>query len=219
HYYINIFFIYNVMSLKLYDNKNHIEVGIDEVGRGSLIGRVYAASVIMPHDYNDEIFLQIKDSKKLNYNKREHLYNYIKDVAIDYGIGYIESDKIDEINIYNASIEAMHLSLDKLSVDIDNILVDGKSFRPYINQEDEFISHKCIINGDNLYLSIAAASILAKVERDRYILSLVESNENLSYYDIKNNKGYGTKNHLEAIKRYGITKFHRKSFGICKNYK
>lgn len=207
------------MTLKLYENKGNIEVGVDEVGRGCLFGRVYSASVIMPYDYNDEIYLEIKDSKKLSRVKREKLSQYIKDNAIDYSVSYVSEKVIDKINIYNATIEAMHKSINGLNMSVDTILVDGPSFKPYMNNDDEFISHICVPKGDNTYLSIAAASILAKVERDNYIKNLVDNDNSLKKYHLEDNKGYGTKHHLNAIREFGITSFHRKTFGICKNYK
>ena len=207
------------MTLKRFKNYNKIEAGVDEVGRGCLLGRVYASSVIMPQTFRDDIYKQIKDSKKLSEKKRNYLADYIKDIALDWGISYCEADTIDEINIFNSSHMAMHKSLDKLNINLDNILVDGKYFKEYSDKKDDYINYECITNGDNIYLSIAAASILAKVERDNYIKDLVKNNNYLEKYDLLNNKGYGTKKHLEAINNYGISPFHRLTFGICKRYK
>ena len=207
------------MLLKKNKYSNILECGVDEVGRGCLLGRVYAAAVIMPEEYSDSTYELIKDSKKLSKSKRNFLDNYIKDIAIDYGIGYAEVDEIDKNNILKASILAMHRALDNLNTELDMILVDGKHFNQYIDHMDNFISHECIINGDGQYLSIASASILAKTARDNYVKDLVEKNPNLSKYDLLNNMGYGTKKHLESIYSNGISKYHRKTFGICKNYR
>ena len=131
----------------------------------------------------------------------------------------IHNDTIDKENILKCSLNGMHLCLDEISKEnkIDKILVDGNHFPTYYSKEqDDFIDHECIIKGDNIYKSIAAASILAKTYRDKYILQLVEDNPILKKYDIQNNKGYGTKKHMEAIEKYGITKWHRKSFSPCK---
>lgn len=199
--------------------ENILECGVDEVGRGCLLGRVYAAAVIMPNEFEDSTYQLIKDSKKLSKSKRYYLDNYIKNIAIDYGIGYAEVGEIDKNNILKASIIAMHRALDNLNIELDMILVDGNRFNQYIDHMDNFISHECIINGDSKYISIAAASILAKTARDNYVVDLVEKNPDLTKYDLLNNMGYGTKKHLESINSNGISKYHRKTFGICKNYR
>ena len=206
------------MVLSIYLNKDDIEVGIDEVGRGCLYGRVYTASVILPQDFNDTIYKEIKDSKLLSEKKRTYLSDYIKDIALEWNISYEESSIIDRKNIYIASMSAFHKSLDKHNILFDNILVDGNKFKPYSDRNGDFINYCCIIKGDNKYLSIAAASILAKVERDNWIKYTVNNNKNLMKYDLLNNKGYGTKKHIEAIKKYGLTQDHRKTFGICKQF-
>lgn len=210
--------------MKLYNDINKIEVGIDEVGRGCLFGRVYSASVILPKEIEeeDEFHLEIKDSKKHNEKNRILLDEYIKYIALDYHISYEEVNVIDNINILQATYKSMHNSIDNLSINIDTILVDGNNFKPYMtNKTDdmEFIPHICVINGDNEYRSIAAASILAKVARDNYIKDLCLKYPILDeLYDISNNKGYGTEKHIKGIKENGITNLHRKTFGICKNY-
>ncbi len=184
-------------------NNFELIVGCDEVGRGSLIGRVYAACVILPIDYVNK---NIKDSKLINENKRNILNNEIKLIAIDYGIDYIDNNEIDEINILNASIKAMHKSLDRLKKIPNKILVDGNKFKPYRN-----IPYECIIKGDSKIQQISAASIIAKVERDNYIY---EIDKLYPEYNWKNNKGYGTKEHINLIKKYGLSPLHRKSFII-----
>ena len=203
--------------LKIYENQDIIEVGLDEAGRGCLIGRVYAAAVIFPKKFDDDIYLQIKDSKKLSANKRYKLKDYIEENAIAFGVGYCDADYIDEHNIYNSTMKAMHNALDQLNINVELLLVDGPSFKPYLDKEDNYVDYKCYNKGDNTYLSIAAASILAKCYHDSYIKQLVQDNDYLNKYDLLNNKGYGTKKHLDSIKEYGISKFHRKSFKPCTN--
>ena len=207
------------MALLNYKIKNSIEVGVDEVGRGCLLGRVYAAAVILPNDFDTLTYTLIKDSKKLSKKKRQYLDEYIKSVSLDYAIGYAEVLDIDTTNIYHASVKAMHSALDKLNIDLDLIMVDGNKFKPYMDNKDNYISHECIINGDNKYLSIAAASILAKNARDKYIVELVSKSPKLNDYDLTNNMGYGTQKHRDAITKLGITEYHRKTFGICKQFR
>ena len=194
--------------------KNIIEVGLDEVARGCMFGRVYTAAVIWPEDFEEDPNYIIKDSKKLTKKKREELYDYIINTALDWNINYMEHQEIDKLNILQATMKSMHINLDNLLIDVDHILVDGTNFNQYSN-----IPYTCIPKGDNKYYSIAAASILAKVEHDRYIEELCKNEPELhEKYDLLNNMGYGTKNHMDNIKKYGISKYHRKSFGICKNY-
>ena len=208
------------MSLKNYKFKDLIEVGCDEAGRGCLAGPVFAGVVIMPKkfDEDDTMYTKIKDSKKLSHKKRVELSEYIKKVAVDWKVAMITSDVIDEINILQATFKAMHKALDGLTKIPEHIIVDGPLFKPYLNKKEGFIPHKCIKGGDNKYLSIAAAGILAKVSRDKYILELCEENEELNQYGWDTNKAYGTKKHRDAIIKYGLTKYHRRSFGICKRY-
>lgn len=218
-YIINKYYI-----MKLYHDINNVEVGIDEVGRGCLFGRVYSAAVILPKEIepDDEFHLEIKDSKKHSEKNRLLLDEYIKYIALDYQISYQEVESIDDINILQATYKSMHNSLDNLSIDIDTILVDGNSFKPYMNNKVDdldYIPHICVVNGDNNYQSIAAASILAKVARDNYIKELCQQYPLLDeYYDLSNNKGYGAPKHIEGIHKYGITNLHRKTFRICKEY-
>jgi len=205
--------------LKKFHTENLKEVGIDEAGRGCLFGPVCVASVSLNMDGNP-LISEIKDSKKLSQKKRDILYDIIKENSI-YSIQLINEEVIDKENILQATLKGMHLSLDELDMNtnIDLILVDGNHFPPYFSiTQDKFLKHECVINGDNTYVNIAAASILAKVTRDRYIIDLCEKNENLKKYDLQKNKGYGTKKHMEAIKAYGIVEGHRKSFKPCSNY-
>ena len=194
--------------------KNIIEVGLDEVARGCMFGRVYTAAVIWPEDYVEDPNYIIKDSKKLSKKKREELYYYIINTALDWNVNYMENTEIDKLNILQATMKSMHINLDNLLIDVDHILVDGTNFNSYNK-----IPYTCIVKGDDKYYSIAAASILAKVEHDWYIEDLCKKNPELhEKYDLLNNMGYGTKNHMDNIKKYGISEYHRRSFGICKNY-
>ena len=200
---------------KYYSNK--LEVGIDEVARGCLAGPVFTAAVIWPKDLECEFENEIKDSKKLSRNKRNLLRDYIECNAIDFSIGYKDNNVIDKYNILNATHMAMHVALDNLNIVPELILVDGNSFKPYYHNND-IIEHTCIIDGDNSYLPIACASILAKEYHDEYIKNLIEKEVDLNKYDWLNNMCYGTKKHIDAIKEYGISKYHRKTFGICSHY-
>ena len=207
-----------VNTLKQYDDETNIEVGLDEAGRGCLFGPVCIAGVIWPKEDPDPSII-IKDSKKCTEKHRLKCYEYIKDKSISYSIHMLTHEEIDEKNILQCSIEGMHRCLDSISEneEYNSILVDGNHFKQYYSSKlDDFITHKCVIKGDNEFKSIAAASILAKTYRDNYIIQLVKDNPELEKYGLHKNKGYGTKEHMEAIKEYGITKWHRKSFAPCK---
>ena len=182
---------------------NKIVAGCDEAGRGCLAGPVVAASVILPKYYKNNL---IKDSKKLSKNDREILQKSIKKEAICWSIGIVNEKKIDEINILNASFLAMHKAISSLKIAPGLLLIDGNRFNSYAN-----INHKCIIKGDAKYLSIAAASILAKTYRDNLMNKL---DVKYPQYGWKNNKGYPTKKHKLAINKIGICKHHRKSFQL-----
>ena len=207
--------------MKSFFKKGIIETGLDEVARGCLFGRVYAASVIWRSDNDlDNLLKQlninkmvIKDSKKIKPQKRKELRDYIETVALDYSVSWSCQKEIDKYNIRNATFKAMHRSLDNLVLKPQSLIVDGNDFEIY-----NMTNHQCIIKGDDTYTSIAAASILAKVYHDEYIEELIKENPELKKYDIQNNMGYGTKKHINAIQKYGITKYHRKTFGICKKY-
>jgi ribonuclease HII len=192
-----------------------IEIGVDEAGRGCLFGRVYIGGVILPQNIielceNEKVIL--KDSKKLSKKKRDKARQFIEKYAIEYSVKYKEHYEIDQINILQATLTGMHDIIDSLTNKPDKILVDGNHFIPYEN-----IPHECVINGDNTYMNIAAASILAKTYRDEYIDKLCTDNIFFKKYDLQRNMGYGTARHINAIKEYGITPFHRISFGICKS--
>ena len=205
--------------MKQFYEKNKIEVGIDEAGRGCLFGPVCVGAVIWLDEdpIKDDKNYEIKDSKKVSEKKRTLLKDYIKDNCIAYNIQLIHHNDIDKYNILQATLRGMRLCLDNITdiINIDTILVDGNHFDFYSDKNDNYIDHVCVIDGDNIYKSIAAASILAKTYRDEWIYKLVNENPELEKYDLRNNKGYGTKKHLDAIREYGITKWHRKSFGIC----
>ena len=184
--------------MNLYYNDTDIEAGIDEVARGCLLGRVYTCAVIWNKE-NDEDFDHpiMKDSKKFSKEKREEMAEYIKNYALDYSIAYNDEKKIDKINILNATFDSMHKSLDGLNIDIDNILVDGNRFKPYLNKEGNYVPHICFEKGDTKYYAIAAASILAKVEHDKYIRELCRKYPELDEkYDLLSNMGYGTESHI-----------------------
>jgi ribonuclease HII len=180
-----------------------IEAGCDEAGRGCLAGSVYAAAVILPEDYQNEL---LNDSKQLTEKKRYQLREIIERDAVAWAVGIVTPEEIDKINILNASILAMHRALDQLMVRPETIIVDGNRFKPY--QE---LPHTTIVKGDGKYLSIAAASILAKTYRDDYMNQLAGE---YPQYDWRSNKGYPTKKHREAIKQFGITPYHRKSYNL-----
>lgn len=202
--------------LKSFYEKGKLEVGIDEAGRGPLFGRVYIGAVILPQDNSFDHSL-MRDSKKLNEKKRLEAYNYIVNNAIDWTSYWVSEKQVDEMNVFQATHYGMHKALDNLIVQPEQILVDGDKFYEY-KRHDKIIPSICVVGGDNKYSSIAAASIIAKVERDQYIKDLCEQYPNLNhFYDLEKNKGYGTKKHLDGIKKHGISEWHRKTFGICKN--
>ena len=205
--------------MQAYYNKDEIEAGIDEVARGCLAGPVYTSAVVWPQevDPTDQNII-VKDSKTLSRRKRLILKDYIEENAIDFSVSYEDNHTIDKINILNATYKSMHNSLDKLNLDIDHILVDGNRFKRYTNQKNEVIPYTCIVSGDAKFVPIAAASILAKVNHDLYIEKLCDENSELEVYDWRNNMCYGTHKHMDAIKEYGITPYHRKTFGLCKLY-
>ena len=180
-----------------------LEAGCDEVGRGCIAGPVVAASVIFPNDYSNE---SIKDSKIISPKKRILIEKEIKSSAIAWSVSEIDNERIDKENILNASISAMHAALENLRVIPEYIIVDGNKFKKYKD-----IEHRCIIKGDSKYLSIAAASIIAKNYRDKLMKKLSEKH---NQYDWHKNFGYPTKSHRDAIKKFGITELHRKSFKL-----
>ena len=186
-----------------YLNKDVVEAGCDEAGRGCLAGAVYAAAVILPQDFHNEL---LNDSKQLTERQRYALREVIEREAIAWTVGTVSPQEIDKINILNASILAMHRAVDGLKVRPEALIIDGNRFKPYHN-----LPHTTVVKGDGKYLSIAAASILAKTYRDDYMNKL---HEEYPHYDWKGNKGYPTKKHREGIRLHGTTPYHRMSFNL-----
>ena len=186
-----------------YYHEDLLEVGIDEVARGCLAGPVIAAAVILPKNFNNKF---LDDSKKLNVITREKLEIIIKKEAVSFGVGVVSPKEIDKLNILNASFLAMHRAIDKINCKFELLLIDGNRFNSYRDVE-----HKCIVKGDTKFLSIAAASVLAKTERDRIMKSL---SIKFPEYKWEKNKGYPTKKHREAILKFGTNIHHRKSFQL-----
>ena len=191
------------MALKTYFEKSKIEAGCDEAGRGCLAGPVVAAAVILPKGFRNKV---LNDSKQLSEKKREELAPLIMEKALAYGIGVVDHLEIDKINILNASFEAMHRAIRALQAVPESLLIDGNRFNPYPG-----IEHHCIIKGDAKYLSIAAASVLAKTHRDHL---MADYHEKYPDYGWNQNKGYPTKKHRQAIFDFGATPLHRKSFKL-----
>ncbi|GAA4234332.1 ribonuclease HII [Postechiella marina] len=189
--------------LKLKYSDKNFECGTDEAGRGCLAGPVTAAAVILPQNFKNVI---LNDSKLLSEKKRILLKPIIEQESITYGVAHVYQEEIDDINILNASILAMHKSIEKLNPSTEFIIVDGNRFKPFKN-----IPFETIIKGDSKYLSIAAASVLAKTYRDEYMNKI---HEEFPMYNWKKNKGYPTKEHRAAIKAFGVTKYHRKTFKL-----
>lgn len=189
--------------LKAFHSKGLTEAGCDEAGRGCLAGPVVASAVILPTNFRHKL---LNDSKQLTHKQRQILEPIIKEKALSWAIGIVSPQEIDEINILNASFLAMHRAIDKLERNIDLLLIDGNRFKTYKD-----IKHLCIVKGDSKYASIAAASVLAKNYRDELMLNL---DSNFPQYDWKNNKGYPTSKHREAIRQIGACKHHRKSYQL-----
>jgi len=189
--------------LEIFHTKNKIEAGCDEAGRGCLAGPVVAAAVILPPDFKNEI---LNDSKKLTEMKSYDLRPIIEKEAIAWAVGVVDNNEIDKINILNASFLAMHRALDQLKKRPDSILVDGNRFTTY-----KKVDHHCIVKGDGIYMSIAAASVLAKTYRDDVMVQLAKE---YPHYGWERNMGYPTKAHREGIKEFGTTPFHRMSFQL-----
>jgi len=191
------------MGLKKYYLENTIEAGTDEAGRGCLCGPVVAAAVVFPTNFKHPL---LNDSKQLTEKQREQLRPFIEENALAFGVSFISENKIDEINILQASILAMHKAIEKLAIVPEHIIVDGNKFNSYKN-----IPHTTIVKGDAKFMSIAAASVLAKTYRDDFMRKL---DEEFPHYFWKQNKGYPTKQHRDAIRKYGVTKYHRKTFRL-----
>ena len=227
----------NLLKSCYNEDEKVLEIGVDEAGRGPLFGRVYTAAVILPKDASFDLS-KVKDSKKFHSKKKiEEAAEYVKKNSLAWHVSFEDEKKIDEINILQATQSAMHNSINEVCKKYNKILkekgvsdltysllIDGNYFNPITNfnkqtNKIESMPYITIEGGDNKYASIAAASILAKVERDKYIDDLCEKNPELSeYYGIDSNKGYGAKKHMDGIKEHGITIWHRRSFAPCKNY-
>ena len=192
------------MPLLPHLQEGRIEAGCDEAGRGCLAGPVAAAAVILPADFHNDL---LNDSKKLTERQREKLRPIIEREALAWCVVMVSADEIDKINILNASITGMHRAVDGLSIRPEHLLIDGNKFRPYPG-----IDHTTVVKGDGKYMSIAAASILAKTHRDEYMMRIAEQHPE---YRWDKNKGYPTKDHREAILRHGICDHHRRTFGPC----
>lgn len=214
-----------------------LEIGVDEAGRGPMFGRVYVSAVVLPRESERFDFSKVKDSKKFHSEKKiKEVAEYIKTHAISWSVKFAEHGTVDALNIRRATIQTMHEAIREVCDDIRSqgknkngeefyLLIDGNDFIPMLhphaadNKQSKHLHHSTIEGGDNIYASIAAASILAKVSRDEYIIDLCKEHPELQEkYDLENNKGYGTKKHMDGIKQHGITEWHRRSFGICKNY-
>ena len=232
--------INNILKSCHNEAENILEIGVDEAGRGPLFGRVYTAAVILPKDDTFD-FSKVKDSKKFHSKKKiEEAAEYVKQNALAWCVTYEDEKKIDEINILQATQLSMHNSINGVRKLYNSrmsqlnkrekkdynysLLIDGNYFNAIttFNKETnkiETVPYMTVEGGDNKYASIAAASILAKVERDKYIDKLCEENPDLSeHYGIDSNKGYGAKRHIDGIKEHGISNWHRKSFGICREF-
>lgn len=220
-------------------NSTFLEIGVDEAGRGPMFGRVYVSAVVLPRESALFDFSKIKDSKKFHSEKKiKEVAEYIKTHAVSWSVKFAEHDTVDALNIRRATIQTMHEAIREVCDDVRSqgknkngeefyLLIDGNDFIPMLhphanaldNKESKHLHHSTIEGGDNAYASIAAASILAKVSRDEYIIDLCREHPDLKEkYDLEKNKGYGTKKHMDGIKQHGISEWHRRSFGICKNY-
>lgn len=191
------------MALFPFFQREYIEAGCDEAGRGCLAGPVFAAAVILPHDFHHPV---LNDSKQLTHKEREELRPVIEAQAIAWAVAKVDHEEIDEINILNASFLAMHKAVARLSTKPQFLIIDGNRFRKY-----KKVAHECIVEGDAKYASIAAASVLAKTYRDDFMVRL---HKKFPHYHWNTNKGYGTREHRAAIELYGVNEFHRKSFRL-----
>lgn len=186
-----------------YMHENLVEAGCDEAGRGCLAGAVYAAAVILPHDFRNEL---LNDSKQLTEKQRYALREVVEREALAWAVGVVTPEEIDRINILNASFLAMHRAVDQLKLRPEHLLIDGNRFKKY-----QDVPHTTVVKGDGKYMAIAAASVLAKTYRDDYMNRLAEE---YPQYDWDSNRGYPTKKHREAIRLYGTTPYHRMSYNL-----
>lgn len=189
--------------LRRYFKNNCLEAGLDEAGRGCLAGPVFAAAVILPEDFSDK---NLRDSKLLNAAQRAVLRNKIEQTALAFSVQWVHAQEIDRLNILKASVKAMHQCIKTLKIKPEHLIIDGNYFIPFKN-----LPFQTVVKGDNTYASIAAASVLAKTYRDEFMLGL---HRKFPQYQWANNKGYGTAAHVEAIKSFGLTRYHRKTFQV-----
>ncbi|MDR3706374.1 MAG: ribonuclease HII [Paludibacteraceae bacterium] len=194
------------MALLLSYKQGLLEAGCDEAGRGCLAGSVFAAAVILPPDFENDL---LNDSKQLTEKQRYQLRPVIEEQALAWAVGIVTAEEIDEINILNASFLAMHRAINQLTVQPEHLLIDGNRFKKY-----KEVPHTCIVKGDGKYLPIAAASILAKTYRDDYMLAL---HEEFPVYNWDHNKGYPTRKHRAAIRLHGVSPYHRMSYRLLDN--
>ncbi len=211
---------YNLLP---YQEENRIEIGIDEAGAGTFFGSLFIAGVILPPNFKELMEedgkVVIRDSKKMSQKKREYAEEFIKRNVLEWHIIEKTNIEVDDLNILQARLTGFHDVIDQFQVRPEKILVDGDKFIDYISTNtNQYIPHECVIEGDNTYLSIASASILAKTAQMRHIEELVERYPDIKKYDIHNNHGYGTPRHLSAIREFGVTEYHRLSFGICRTF-
>jgi ribonuclease HII len=205
------------MTLRVNDDIP-LEAGVDEAGRGCLSGRVYVGCVILPDEFPDEKYKLIRDSKTLSIKQRDEMRKYIEEHAVSYSVAYAEVEEIDSINILKATINTMHRAIRGMRVQPEYLAIDGDRFKAYYTDSGEIIPHMLVTGGDNKYRNIAAASILAKTYHDEYVKKLLENEPDLKKYGWGTNMCYGTASHIKAIKEHGISRYHRKTFGICKTY-
>jgi ribonuclease HII len=198
-----------------YLEPNRLEAGLDEAGMGPLIGPVYAACVYWDPEATHSL---VRDSKKLSARQRLIAWDFIREEAIAFGIAKVDAPEIDQINIKQAGIRAMHCAVDATNVLPSHLIVDGNYFKFYLDKAGESVSHTCIVKGDSKYYSIAAASILAKVSHDREINAMCDKHPILEEYGLRHNMGYGTEEHMSAIASLGPTSFHRLTFRGCKEH-
>ena len=214
--------VFKDYGLLPYQQEGRIEIGIDEAGAGTFFGSLFVAGVILPNNIKELMEADgnvvIRDSKKMSQKKREYAEEFIKRNSIEWNIIEMTNRQVDDMNILQARLTGFHDVIRACRNRPEKILIDGDKFMDYYDEDDKYIEHECVIEGDNTYLSIAAASILAKTAQMRHIEEMVTRYPDLMKYDIQNNHGYGTSKHLNSIKENGVTPYHRLSFGICRKY-
>lgn len=207
------------MNLLRHHDDDCVEFGVDEVGRGCLFGPVCTCCVYVPNDVVIPTDLKIRDSKKTTPRQREKIMEFLRNTPeIKYNVCLIDNNRIDEVNILQATYDGMHKSISEMGIEPEHLVIDGNRFRIYQNKSGEIIPHCCVKQADDKYLHVSIAANIAKYTRDKWISTICEENPVLNeYYSMGSNKGYGTKAHMTGIKEYGITKYHRTSFSPCSN--